>query len=96
MHLFSPVSLNKVVSFEDRFNTEVVLLISFVKKTLLYDGELAFQNTKKTRIDRCNANFLPYLQVLVKEYFLTDSPTYIDTAQCYLIIHGTNVGTRLL
>jgi len=87
VHLFAPVSFNKIVALEDRLDREIVLLVPFVKQTFLNDGKFALQDAQEARVDRGNAYFLAYLEVFVKKYLLSHCPSDVYSAQCHLIIH---------
>jgi hypothetical protein len=66
VHIFAPICFYQVVAFEDAFNSEVILLISLIKKTLLNYSKFRFKDSEEARVNSGYAYLLTDLQIFVK------------------------------
>ena len=84
--LSSPLVFNQKVSFEDRFNDEVIFAVAAFEQRFLQNRQLRLINANEATFAFCGRTFLPYLQIAVEKNLLTKSPPNIYPPDFVLIL----------
>ena len=84
--LFSPLVFYQEVSFQNRFNHEVVFFIPTFKQSFLHNCKLSFINAYQTRFSFSYSHLLSYLQISVEKNLFPQRPTNIHTTNQMLCL----------